>query len=215
MQATCCTLCSKSAAVGLLCRNCYQKQYYQKNKESLLEKDKVRKKKAYLTRKDVLNKKCRNYYNNNKDAVLLQKQKYNIENNANITVRKNEYYRCNRDRIIKENKDYIVNRCKTDHIFRLARNLRSRLNKAIKGDYKSGSAVKDLGCSISELKTYLELQFQPDMTWENYGLKSWHVDHIIPLSSFDLSDFNQLKKACHYTNLQPLWAKDNLKKGAK
>jgi hypothetical protein len=98
---------------------------------------------------------------------------------------------------------------------RLKVDLRSRLNRAISGMYKSGSAVSDLGCSIEELKTYLESKFQPGMTWENKGIHGWHVDHIIPLSSFNLENRDELLKACHYTNLQPLWAKDNLSKGDK
>ena len=98
---------------------------------------------------------------------------------------------------------------------RLADNLRSRLRKAIKNNQKTGSAVDDLGCSIEELKIYLESQFQDNMSWDNYGLKGWHIDHIIPLASFDLTIEEEFKKACHYTNLQPLWAKDNLIKGAK
>lgn len=84
---------------------------------------------------------------------------------------------------------------------------------AIRRVPKTGSAVKDLGCTIVEFRAYLETLFQEGMTWENYG--EWHIDHIIPLSSFDLSDRDQVLKACHYTNLQPLWAKDNLRKGAK
>ena len=96
---------------------------------------------------------------------------------------------------------------------KIGRNLRSRLNKAIKGNYKTGSAVRDLGCSIKELKKYLESKWQQGMSWDNYG--EWHIDHIKPLNSFDLEDEEQLKEACHYTNLQPLWAKDNLKKGSK
>ena len=107
---------------------------------------------------------------------------------------------------------------------RLRANLRSRLNKAIKGNYKTGSAVGDLGCSIEEFKLYIEAQFNPNfkkiglpmaMTWDNWSRKGWHMDHIIPLSHFDLSDPEQLKKAVHYTNLQPMWAKENLSKSNK
>ena len=93
---------------------------------------------------------------------------------------------------------------------KIARNLRARLNKAIKGNWKSGSAVSDLGCSISLLKQHLESKFQPGMTWDNYG--KWHIDHIEPLCKFDLTNGVELKKACHYSNLQPLWWHDNLNK---
>ena len=95
---------------------------------------------------------------------------------------------------------------------RIGTNLRSRLNKAIKGNYKSGSAVFDLGCSIDEFKVYMESKFQLGMSWGNWGRKTWHIDHIKPLASFDLSDRDELLNACHYTNLQPLWAKDNMMK---
>lgn len=93
---------------------------------------------------------------------------------------------------------------------RIKRNLRSRLNKAVQGNYKHGSAVRDLGCSIEQFKSHLESKFQPGMTWGNYG--QWHIDHIKPLNSFDLSDPVKLKEACHYFNLQPLWAYNNLHK---
>ena len=72
-----------------------------------------------------------------------------------------------------------------------------------------------LGCTIGELKIYLEQQFKPGMTWENHIIDGWHIDHIRPLSSFDLTVLEQYKQACHYTNLQPLWAKDNLSKNDK
>ena len=78
---------------------------------------------------------------------------------------------------------------------------------------KSGSAVKDLGCSIKDLKIHLEEQFQEGMNWNNHG--SWHIDHRKPLASFDLTKREQLLAAVHFTNLQPLWAKDNLSKGSK
>ena len=104
-------------------------------------------------------------------------------------------------------------RLKTEIGYRLAYYLRVRLNKALKGNYKSGSAVRDLGCSVEELKIYLESLFRDGMNWGNHG--EWHIDHKKPLDSFDLTDRTQLLEACHYTNLQPLWAKDNLKKGNK
>jgi len=96
---------------------------------------------------------------------------------------------------------------------RLADSLRSRLYQAIKNSYKTGSAVRDLGCSIEELRIYLESKFQSGMSW-NKRIE-WHIDHITPLSTFNLEDREQLLKACNYSNLQPLWAKDNLSKGGK
>lgn len=98
---------------------------------------------------------------------------------------------------------------------RLRHSLRSRLNQAIRGNHRTGSAVRDLGCTIAELKIYLESKFLPGMSWSNWSKTGWHIDHIKPLSLFDLSDPEQLKAACHYTNLQPLWAHDNLAKNNK
>jgi hypothetical protein len=85
----------------------------------------------------------------------------------------------------------------------------------LKKNAKSGSAVRDLGCSIEQLKQHLESKFQTNMSWNNYGPTGWHIDHIIPLSKFNLSIREELLKACHYTNLQPLWAIDNICKGNK
>lgn len=82
----------------------------------------------------------------------------------------------------------------------------------VRGKTKAGSSVKDLGCSIEFLKQYLESKFKSKMSWKNYG-KKWHVDHIKPLALFDLTKRRQFLKACHYTNLQPMWAKDNISKG--
>jgi hypothetical protein len=91
--------------------------------------------------------------------------------------------------------------------------LRNRLNSAIKRGSKQGSAVRDLGCSIDELKAHLEKQFKTGMTWDNWG--EWHIDHIIPLASFNLTDREQLLKAVNFSNLQPLWAKENILKRDK
>lgn len=111
--------------------------------------------------------------------------------------------------------EYERERLKTNINYKLGRILRSRLGNVLKRKSKIGSAVKDLGCSIEFLKQYLESKFQPGMSWDNWGINGWHIDHIIPLSKFDLTDREQFLEACHYTNLQPLWSTDNLKKGSK
>lgn len=95
--------------------------------------------------------------------------------------------------------------------------LRARISTIIRqkmqGKRKAGSAVKDLGCTLMELMDHLESKFQDGMNWENYG--EWHIDHIKPLSIFDLINEEDFKIAVHYKNLQPLWAIDNLKKSNK
>ncbi len=100
----------------------------------------------------------------------------------------------------------------TDPNYKLSKSMRRRLHHALKGR-KSYSTEVLLGCKIAELKTHLEKQFKPGMTWENYG--KWHIDHIFPISKVDLQDTDQLLKVMKYTNLQPLWAKDNIIKGNK
>lgn len=103
-------------------------------------------------------------------------------------------------------------RMREDVKYRLSVALRRRLYMAVKGRHRSGTAIDELGCSIEELKQHLEAQFKEGMSWENWGRYGWHIDHIMPLSSFNLTDPAQVKAACHYTNLQPLWAEENLRK---
>jgi hypothetical protein len=91
-----------------------------------------------------------------------------------------------------------------------------RLHDAlIKTQTPSLGTLELLGCTIQELKIHLESQFEEGMSWENYSKAGWHVDHIRPCASFDLTDPTQQKQCFHYSNLQPLWAKDNLSKGSK
>lgn len=78
---------------------------------------------------------------------------------------------------------------------------------------KSARTIELLGCPVWRLKFYLAVLFDPGMTWENHG--EWHIDHIRPCKSFDLSDPSQQRECFHYSNLQPLWAPDNLIKGDK
>jgi hypothetical protein len=110
---------------------------------------------------------------------------------------------------------YEKNRTLTDPIFKLVKTLRSRLNSVLnRCNIEKGFSTMELtGCELPFLKGYLEAKFTEGMTWENHG--DWHIDHIKPCCSFDLTTEEEQKNCFHYTNLQPLWAKDNLSKGGK
>lgn len=101
--------------------------------------------------------------------------------------------------------------------FILDKSLRRRFRKFFHevDKRKSSFIIELLGCQLNELKAYLESKFEPGMTWNNYGMYGWHIDHKIPLSSFNLTDLEDQKKAWHFSNLQPLWAMDNWKKSNK
>lgn len=125
-----------------------------------------------------------------------------------------EYFQKNKSALQANRTKRHRERYKTDVQYRIKDILRSRLLKALRRNIKTGSAVDDLGCSIDELKAHLESQFQPGMSWENQGKgkDKWNIDHIVPLKKFDLSNPEELKKACNYKNLQPLWETDHYKK---
>lgn len=167
----------------------YQKRYREANKEKNKTYNKEYQKKYRLTEKRIEYVSKYSKSDSNKKA----QKRYNTSEKARTLSRERQKFRL-----------------KNDIQFKLARALRSRLKSAVKKGCKSGSAVRDLGCSIVELKIHLENKFQEGMSWENHG--KWHIDHIKPLTSFDLTDREQLLRACNYTNLQPLWASDNIRK---
>lgn len=207
----------------LSCKTCvskYRKKYYKTNKETEtsqvlayieenLDEIKEYKKEYYESNKEVYLKRHREYYEYNKEEILHQRKEYRDSNKDKIK----EYYETNKKKIIEQKKYYLRYKRKTDPYFRLVQNLRNRVGSAIKNNYKSMSTLELLGCSIEEVKEHLEKQFKEGMTWENYG--KWHVDHIRPISSFDLTDVEQQKVCFHYSNLQPLWAEENLRKSNK
>lgn len=184
-----------------------------------------------------------NYHQNNKEAISKRNKEYRMLNAEKIKVHRTEYYKNNKKEILEKrktsylsNKDVVIMRSNiwyknnkqqclvtrsknnkkrydSDYTYRLKKNMRSRVNLALKGQNKGGSTESLVGCSTEYLKSYLESKFVEGMGWENRS--KWHIDHIRPCSSFDLSDPEQQKLCFHYTNLQPLWAKDNLKKSNK
>jgi hypothetical protein len=116
-----------------------------------------------------------------------------------------QYLKKNWDLIHRKNVMYVKRRYVCDPLYKLKMQMRNRLNNAIRRHQKAGSAVRDLGCTVTKLKKYLEAQFQPGMTWENHTVYGWHIHHKRALETFDLTDPVQFKQAVHYTNLQPMW----------
>lgn len=174
------------------------------------EKQKITRKKYLEKNKDKISIKRKEKYELNGESI---RKKSRLNNWKTKDYRKDYYQNHKDEKRIKAN-EYTKRKRKEDVQYKLAFTLRCRLNTALNKDEKTGSFVGDLGCTITELKIHLENQFTEGMNWDNWTTDGWHIDHIKPLASFDLTDREQLLEACHYTNLQPLWCHDNLIKGA-
>ena len=145
-----------------------------------------------------------------KHSKNKDKLRYLCRNCSNF--KKLEWYKNNKDHVNNYNRIYKKNRRINDISFKLACNLRSRLRNALFSQVtkKNSTTEELLGISFEEFKNYIEFFMTPEMTWKTIDL-----DHVRPLSSFDLTDNEQLKEAAHYTNIQPLLKIDNIKKGSK
>lgn len=191
---------------GLLsrCKECNNRrsvEYRKKNPEKVLE----------ITR---------NWTRKNPEWVYNRQKKWRTENREKSNEIKREWLSKNPDKRKQYRENYRLRRNEhrrerreNDYLFHIVDKLRTRLWKYLKihNITKKNKTFELVGCSPQELKEHLEKQFTEGMSWENR--KEWHIDHIIPLSSAKTEE--ELYKLCHYTNLQPLWAEENLKKSNK
>jgi len=206
-----------SDGMSAWCKKCkteYAKQYRLKNKDKI-----QRYRDIHL--EDM--KQYRELYREEiKEGHVKRKEKrkqYRLENKDKIRISIKKYKTKNKHKLNKSVNNYRKQRRKTDVNFKILCNLRNRLYFTIKHNTKSASTKELLGCTVKFLKRYLEARFTEGMTWSNYGtgyngkgLKEWHIDHIRPCASFDLSKESEQRKCFHYSNSQPLWAKDNWNK---
>ncbi len=180
------------------CQNKYFKNYYINNEKKLIK-----------------NKK--DWYINNKNKVKIYNIKYHKiyykQNKKEIKNQQKQYRDKNKKQILRYNINYEKNKIKNNISFKVLKNIRRRINLALQGKNKSLSTMFLIGCEIDYLMFHIQNQFKDGMSWDNYGL--WHIDHIKPCALFDLSKESEQRKCFNYTNLQPLWAIDNLKKGSK
>jgi hypothetical protein len=183
----------------------YYRQYYLENREKKIE----RSKQWRLNNEEKKKENDKKYYLKNKEKIKKQVKIYRLNNKEKVKKCR-EKWRLNNKEKIKEHKR---NKFRNNINYRLSQILRNRIFQALKGKSKSKNTMKLLGCDIEKLWNHLEKKFKPGMTRYNHGL--WHVDHIRPCASFDLKKPKQQFICFHYTNLQPLWASENILKGAK
>jgi hypothetical protein len=196
------------------CKKCIKakdKKRYLKHREAELERGRLYR----LKHPDKIRDGKKRWNERNKKRIALVNRKWIADNREHYNEKHRSYCKKNRDNISYSDRKRKREKRKTDINYRIKMNLYRRMNLAIRKSKaeKLFHHVELLGCSIFEFKTYIALKFTEGMSWENYG--KWHIDHIIPCCAFDLTDPQEQLKCFHHTNLQPLWAEDNLKKGDK
>jgi Prasinovirus endonuclease VII len=149
------------------------------------------------------------WYQENKERVHLRNQDPAVKQHRKKVL--TEWTKNNMELV----RGYRAKQFKTNLQLRLRRYIAARIWRVLKGSKKSASTERLIGTTISNLMNHLSTQFRDGMNWQNQGVNGWHIDHIIPCSSFDLTDPEQQRRCFHYTNLQPLWWHENLAKGKK
>ena len=149
----------------------------------------------------------------NKEKIAETSKIYSQENKEKIANYKREHYLENKEKIEKYRNEWRSNKVKIDSLFKLTNNIRTRIKQSFRrnGFTKNSKTYQILGCTFEEFKQHLQRQFTKGMNWNN--TTEWHLDHIYPVSL--AKDVDELIKLNHYTNFQPLWAVDNIKKGNK
>lgn len=164
--------------------------------------------------KDAAKQRCVNS-RRKKPEYYAEKQRQRRANNPDADK---NWRAGNRLSINARHRAWSANRRETDPSFRITRSLRERIRRTLMdgiagGASKSAPTMKLLGCTMEQFMEHIEAQFDTKMTWSNYG--EWHLDHISPCSSFNLTDPEQQRQCFNWWNIQPLWASDNFKKHAK
>jgi hypothetical protein len=200
----------------------YNKNYNQKNKEKL----NGYKKKWKQSNFEQISNFQKNYKKKNKEKLNEYQKKWNQSNTEKIkksqkiwrennSEKVKEYYKKWYEQNKEKNKEKSKLRKENNIVYLISCRVRKRMSEYIKKNniLKKNKTFEIVGITPLELSNYLESKFLEGMSWDNYGIYGWHIDHIIPLSSAKTED--EIYKLCHYTNLQPLWAEDNLKKSNK
>lgn len=193
----------------------YHRKRRAENIESERERDRSRRADATPEQRERRNHLERERYAAKKAELRAKSRARYAANRAEHRAKADQRKARNRPHHTQWSREYSAKRRQSDPQYRIAASLRARARAVLLGTNKSASSMELIGCSWWELRLQIEAQWLEGMTWENYSRAGWHIDHIVPLKAFDLTDPAQQRAAFHYTNLQPLWAVDNLRKGAK
>jgi len=185
----------------------YRKEYYARHRNEAIEYSR-RYREGH--RKEALEY-SKKYYEEHKKEVAAYKRNYGVERREAIAAQRREYRANHR----KELNARALRRKQEKPEYRMLCNLRTRLLQVLKDNSKSGRTVELIGCSAIRLRQHIEKQFKEGMTWGNYGRRGWHIDHKKPCALFDLSKAEEQRKCFHYTNLQPMWGIDNMRKNSR
>ena len=151
------------------------------------------------------------YRKKNKERISEQRKAKRKLNPEKYREQCRKYYNTNKKKFFAKR----IDKVHRDVGFRIRINLARRINHSVKKGLKSRKTLELLGCSIEELKIHLQSQFKEGMSWDNYGYRGWHIDHIRPCASFNLEDPEEQKLCFNYKNLQPLWSQENFLKSDK
>jgi hypothetical protein len=198
---------NKKSSICKECSKIYYKKYYSENKNKMNEMSKL----YSINNKEKISNKKKLYYLGNKEEILNERKEYREKNIEKFKEKDKKYQQENKERINRYNCQYIKNKKESNNLFKLSTSIRNLIWISIKnlGYMKEEETKKIIGCEFEEFKFHIESQFLDEMSWDNYG--KWHLDHKIPISwAKNKEDVYRLN---HYTNFQPLWAKDNLSKG--
>jgi len=184
------------------------KRYYQKNKDKARAAIKRSRQKNPQPNRDS----AKRYAAKHPDLIKQKNADYRAQNREAISERMKRWREANKEKVRSSKREWSKKRALLPFT-KIEKSARLALLRAVKGGaITDRRSMEMIGCTKAELKSHLESQFKPGMTWGNHGRSGWHIDHIRPICTFDLSDRAQLAAALHYTNLQPLWAKENVQK---
>lgn len=174
---------------------------------------------AFFACKECVSKIRKQNYQKTRDSKLIYAKEYRENNRDTVNIAvlkwhdehpnwKKEWKAKNKEHIKEYARKYVKNKKMIDPLYKLKKTLRSRIGNILYDKVRYGKSIDLLGCSYEDYMKYLENKFLEGMSWNNHG--EWHIDHILPCDSFDLTKEEEQKKCFHYSNTQPLWAIDNL-----
>jgi len=189
-----------------------QEDAYKQYKAEYQKTNEYRKRQAEYARRPEVIARAKQWRQENKEIIAEKHKQYRQENKEIIAERNKKWVENNKEHVSQYGKRYKRTRRAVDPAFGIEHTLRNRMRAALNGRCKADTTKALLGCTYEEACAHIEAQFTEGMSWDKMGIHGIHIDHIRPCASFDLTDPEQQRECFHYTNLQPLWAEDNLRK---